>query len=394
MTAPVDARAGTPPSGDHRATPLELFFDLVYVFAFTQVTHLMAAEASVTSVLGGVAVLGVLWWSWASHAWLANQSTADHGVVRVGIILAIVMVLALSIAIPEVYPRPGESRFGALLFAVGFVALSLAYTGVNIVVAGRDLPLRRQVLRTMGITIVPVSAALIAGAVLGGTAQLTLWSAAVVIEGITVYLTSRNGEWQLPSVGHYAERHGLVVILALGESIISIGLGATHATLSPVVVVGSLLAATLALGMWWQYFDRLPATAERYIAALTGTRRTAVATAGTYLHFGIVAGILLASTGIGSAIEHIDVASHAGAFTATALTGGVALFFVSTAAYVWRTTHRLPRSSVVAAGLALALTPAMSLIPPLTALGIIALLTLGLTAYQRLCEHSPHPDDL
>ncbi|HCJ49632.1 MAG TPA: hypothetical protein DHW40_09950 [Microbacterium sp.] len=379
-----EPRSGTRTTGAQRATSLELFSDLVYVFAFTQVTHLMASGENLTSVLGGVAVLGVLWWSWASHAWLANQSVADRGVVRVGILTAIASVLVLSISIPEVYPSHGESRFGALLFALSFVLLSLVYTAVNVLVAGRDVPLRRQVLRTMGVTIVPVSAALILGAVIGGAAQVALWLTAVALEGVTVYLTSRNGRWQIPSAAHYAERHGLVVILALGESIISIGLGATHVALSPTVVVGSLLAVVLALGMWWQYFDRVSATAERKINALTGTQRTAVATAGTYLHFGIVAGILLASLGVAAAIEHIEAPDHLGAFSAISLTVGLALFFAATAAYAWRTSASSPWPGMIAAATALALTPALSVIPPITAIAVVALLALGLTAYQRL----------
>ena len=316
-----------------RATPLELFFDLVYVFAFTQVTHLMADGESVASVFGGLAVLGVLWWSWASHAWLANQQVADRGVVRVGILIAIAVVLVLSIAIPEAYPEPGQSHFGALLFAIGFVALSLVYTLVNLVAARGDAALRRQVLRTMGITIVPVAAALTTGAVLGGTAQLVLWLAAVAVEGFTIFLTSQGGAWQLPSAAHYAERHGLVVILALGESIISIGLAASHVPLTPSIVVASLIAISVALGMWWVYFGRVSESAEHSIDAMTGNRRTAVATIGTYLHFGIVAGILLVSLGLGGAVEHIGGGHGPSAFSWTALTAGLVVFLLSTFAY-------------------------------------------------------------
>jgi low temperature requirement protein LtrA len=324
--APLHTAAG-------RATPLELFFDLVYVFAFTQVTHLMADGENLTSVLGGVAVLGVLWWSWASHAWLANQQVADRGAVRVGILSAIAIVLVLSIAIPEVYPSEGESLFGALLFAVGFMLLSVVYTVVNLIVARRDPALRRQVLRTMGVTIVPVSAALIGGALLGGPAQLVLWLAAVVIEGATVYLTSHGGQWQLPSTAHYAERHGLVVILALGESIISIGLAASHSALTPGIVLGSLVAVSVALGMWWIYFGRVSGTVESHIHGLTGTRRVTIATVGTYLHFGIVTGILLVSLGLGGALERIGDGGGLDVFSGIAFGAGTILFLGSTASY-------------------------------------------------------------
>ncbi|WP_120337448.1 low temperature requirement protein A [Cryobacterium soli] len=316
-----------------RATPLELFFDLVYVFAFTQVTHLMAEGENVRSILGGLAVLGVLWWSWASHAWLANQQATDRGAVRVGILVAIAIVLVLSIAIPEVYPDEGGTVFGTLLFSISFVVLSLVYTAANLVAARHDPALRGQVLRTMIITIVPVAAALIGGALLGGTAQLALWLAAVAIEGVTVFVTSQGGHWQLPSAAHYAERHGLVVILALGESIISIGLAASHAPLSVGAVLASLMAASIALGMWWIYFGRLSETAEHHIDALTGHRRIRTATIGTYLHFGIVTGILLASLGMGGAIEHIGVGHPLNSFTWVALGTGLAVFLASAAAY-------------------------------------------------------------
>jgi low temperature requirement protein LtrA len=325
-TTPTAART-------ERATPLELFFDLVYVFAFTQVTHLMADGESVRSVLGGLAVLGILWWSWASHAWLANQQAVDRGAVRIGILIAIAIVLLLSIAIPEAYPAAGESLFGALLFSIGFVALSIVYTVVNLVAARHDPALLRQVLRTMGITIVPVSVALIGGALLGGTTQLVRWLAAVAVYGVTVFLTSQGGQWQLPSTAHYAERHGLVVILALGESIISIGLAASHSPLTPLVVVASLVAVSVALGMWWAYFGRVTVAAERDIEAIAGAQRIAVATIGTYAHFGIVAGVLLVSLGMGGIIEPLGSGGTPAAFDWIALGTGLSLFVASTAFY-------------------------------------------------------------
>ncbi|MGA1813809.1 low temperature requirement protein A [Frondihabitans sp. 4ASC-45] len=334
-------------ASSNRATPLELFFDLVYVFAFTQVTHLMADGESVRSVLSGLAVLGVLWWSWASHAWLANQQIADRGAVRVGILVAIAIVLVLSIAIPKTYPHTLESRSGALLFAIGFVLLSLAYTAVNVVAARRDSPLRRQVIRTMGATVGPVAAALIVGALVGGIPQIVLWLAAVALEGITVFATSQGGAWQLPSAAHYAERHGLVVILALGESIISIGLAASGLDLTPSTVLVSLAAVSVSLGMWWIYFGRVSSSAEGHIDTLVGNRRTAIATIGTYLHFGIVAGILLVSLGLGGVIERLGSGEPPGSFSWISAAGGAALFLAATTVYarITRTTYRKKKYS-------------------------------------------------
>ncbi|CAN5196594.1 hypothetical protein BH09ACT1_BH09ACT1_11080 [soil metagenome] len=185
----------------------------------------------------------------------------------------------------------------------------------------------------MGVTIVPVSVALIGGALLGGIAQLVLWLAAVALEGATIFLTSQGGQWQLPSAAHYAERHGLVVILALGESVISIGLAASASPLSPTIVVASLLAIAVALGMWWIYFGRVSDAVEHRIDVLTGNRRTRIATVGTYLHFGIVTGILLVSLGLGGAIERIGGDESVGLFSWVALGAGLILFLLSTAAY-------------------------------------------------------------
>jgi low temperature requirement protein LtrA len=333
-----------------RASPLELFFDLVYVFAFMQVTHLMAHDGDVRSVLNGLAVLGVLWWSWASHAWLGNNRTADRGAVGLGIVIAIAIVLVLSIVIPETYPSEGESRFGAMVFAIGFVVLSTVYTVVNLLTGRGDRAFHRQVLRTMGTTIIPVSAALVIGAVLGGAVQLVLWLTAVVVEGVIVFTTSRGGRWELPSAAHYADRHRLVVMLALGESIIAIGVAASSSPLTPAVVGVSLLAVSLALGLWWIYFGRLSPLAERHIEALFGTHRTTVATIGTYLHFGIVAGILLVSLGLGGVIEATGRAHLPEIFPWSALAVGLTLFVVSTAAYSAAARPRRTLPAQVATG--------------------------------------------
>lgn len=368
-------------SDSDRATTLELFFDLVYVFAFIQVTHLMKADSDASSVLKGLAVLGILWWSWASHAWLANQRAADRGVIRIGILCAIAIVLVLSIAIPYVFPVPGGSHFAPFVFAVGFVFLSIIYAVVNLIASGSDIVFRHQVIRTMTVTIIPVAAALIAGAFFGGPTQLVLWLAAVVIEGATVYLSSRGGAWSLPSAAHFAERHGLVVLLALGESIISIGLGAAHTTLSIAVVGAALLAVFVSLGLWWNYFDRLAPTAEQFIHSISGSSRVSAATFGTYLHLGIVVGVLLVSLGLGDAIERIESHEPFGGFAGTALGAGVSLFFATTAAYGWLTTSEVPWPRLSASIAALAAIPLLATVTPGAALIGAALLptTLALT---------------
>ncbi|GAA2515474.1 low temperature requirement protein A [Winogradskya humida] len=373
-----------PTSEQHRATPLELFFDVVFVFAFIQVTHLVAAEANLLGVLHGLAVFGVLWWAWASYAWLANQLHVGQGIGRLGILAATVLMVVVTIAIPEAF----HGRTGPLVFATGFIAVTLVYTVVTFVAAGSDIRLRRQVLRTMGATILPVSAALVAGAMLGGIAQLVLWLGAVVIEGVTVRVTSRGGAWRLPSASHFAERHQLVVILALGESIISIGSAASTHHLTAGVLSMAVLAVALSVTMWWAYFSRLAPAAEQAVAGRAGESRATLATAGTYLHAGIVGGILLVAVGLATALHGalgpigtatamhgalgtvgMATAMHGalGVFGAATLGGGLALYLVMTALYERAMTGRAAPARWIAAVLATLLIPALAALPVIPA---------------------------
>jgi len=362
-TSIVHSRTASPvptaPSEDHRATPLELFFDVIYVFAFTEVTHLAVEDASLLGVLRALAVFGVLWWSWASYAWLANQMHVGRGIGRLGTLAAIVLVFMLALAIPEAF----HGLVGPLVFAVGFILVSVIYTAVTFAAAGTDARLRRQVVRTMGTTLLPVSVALLAGALIGGTTQLVLWLAAVVVEGVTIRVTSRGGAWRLPSAGHFAERHQLVVILALGESIISIGSGAGAHRLDAGILTAALLAVGLAVAMWWTYFPRLAQAAERAVADRAGASRASLATAGTYLHAGIVGGILLVAVGLATALHEAETGGALGSFGAATLGGGLAVYLATTALYERSMTGRVTAARWVAALLAAISVPALAAMP-------------------------------
>ena len=358
---------------EHRVTPLELFLDVVYVFAFTEVTHLAVDDASLLGVLRALAVFGVLWWSWASYAWLANQVDAARGIGRIGTLAAVVLVFVLALAIPEAF----HGLAGAMVFAVGFITVSVVYTVVTLVAAGADARLRVQVRRTMGATMLPVSAALLAGAFLGGAAQLVLWLAAVVIEGVTIRLTSRGGAWRLPSAAHFAERHQLVVILALGESIISIGTGARSHHLGAGVLTSALLAVGLSVAMWWNYFSRLAGAAQRAVAGRAGESRASLATVGTYLHAGIVGGILIVAVGLATAMHEAEAAAALGGFGAVTLGGGLAVYLAATAWYERSMTGRTTPARGIAALLAATSVPALAAMPVL--LGLLLTVVIGLS---------------
>jgi low temperature requirement protein LtrA len=373
--------AGTTAEG-HRATPVELFFDVVYVFGFTQVTHLMTESAGPIGVLQGLAVFGVLWWSWASYAWLANQVHTGYGLGRAGILGAVVLVFVTSLAIPAAFPEHPAGLAGPMLFVAGFIGFTLTYTVVTVLAAAADPALRRQAIVTMGVTIVPVSAALVTGVLVGGVAQLVLWLTAVVIEGVTVWLTSHGGVWRVPSATHYAERHQLVIILALGESVISIGTGASGHPLGAGVVTGAVLAVALAIAMWWIYFHDLATAARAAVASRDGASRAALATSGTYLHAGIVAGILIVASGLEKAMENVEAAHALGWFGAATIGAGLAGYLATTTAYRWRMTGRLTRAGVIAALLAVLCVPGLAALPVPVALLTVVVLCL-IPAWRR-----------
>jgi low temperature requirement protein LtrA len=372
-----------PENDQRRVTPLELFFDLVYVFAFTQVTHLMAHHQSPETVLQGLSILGILWWSWASHAWLANHHAADRTVVRAGIVVAIIIVFLLSVAVPEAYTdRPGGLS-APLVFAIGFVTLSLTYTVVNLALAVGDPAFRRQVIRTMGVTIAPVSAALILGAVVGGQGQLILWLAAVVIEGATVFVTSHGGEWRVWSTAHHAERHGLVVLLALGESIISVGRGSAQMPMSALSAAGCLVAVSLSLGLWALYFARYAPAIETDVARRRDADRATIATLGTYVHLGIVTGILLVSLGLGHAVASLGRPEPLPMVAAAPLGIGLAMFVLSTAIHWWVATGHVAVARIAVGLLALAGIPLLASLDVLASMAAAAVLTLALVWLER-----------
>lgn len=366
-----------PAGGDHRVTHFELFFDLVFVFAFTQVTQLMAHEHDALGVVRGLTILGLLWWAWCSYSWLANQARADRGILRAGMALAMALIFVMAFAIPDVYGDDVEARLAAFALVGCFLLVRLVHVALYVVAAGEDRALRRQVLVTMASALLPAVAAMAVGAALGGAEQTWIWLAAWLYDATVVFVTSRRGgNWRLHSAGHWAERYALVVILAIGESIVSIGVGLRGVAFDLVSLGGALLAVGVAVVLWWVYFHRFAAGVEHALARLDPGRRVAEAsTSFTYLHFPVVAGIVVTALGIESVMAHIGEPKPLGLFGAAALCGGLALYLAATAAVWFRMTRRVLVARLVT-GVALlagsvgvaALTPGWALIAVLVVL--------------------------
>jgi low temperature requirement protein LtrA len=359
---------------EERVTPLELFFDLVFVLAITQCTALMAAEPSWAGLAKGLAVLGVLWWSWVGYAWLTSVVDPEEGVVRLAIFAAMAALLVAALCVPEAFDD------SALVFACAYGVVRIGQI-VLFVVASRDDPaLRKSVTGLAGGTGIGVGL-LGAAAFTDGTAQGALWALALVLDVGEPYVFGAEG-WKL-APGHFAERHGLIVIIALGESIVAIGVGA-EAGVDAGVVTAAVLGIAAAAALWWLYFDVVALVAQRRLAdATVGREQNELARDSySYLHFPMVAGIVLLALGLKKTIA--DVEEQLKLVPATALLGGIALYLLAHVAFRLRNLRTLNKQRLLSALLLLALVPAAVELPALVTLGIVSALLAVLIAYEAI----------
>jgi low temperature requirement protein LtrA len=380
-------RASVRPTEEgHGVTTLELFFDLVFVYAITQVTAFMADDLSWRGVLRGLVLMALLWWSWCSYAWLGNQARADEGLIRASIILAMGALFLVALAIPEAWGDVGGGLSAPLILASALGLVRLGHLAVFTVAAADDPGLRHQLARTA----VPVAIAavlLVAGALVGGPGQTGLWALALVIDYIGVYAAGRD--WRLPSAKHFAERHGLIVIIALGESIVAIGVGVAELPLTLPIGVAALLGLTVSVALWWSYFDVVAPVAEGVLTRSTGTARTRLARDSyTYLHFPMVAGIIYLALGLKKVMEYVGDTEHhsltdplpAGALWS--LYGGVAVYLLAHLAFRLRNIGSINRPRLTVAVVILLLPLGIGSLPALAALGVLTAVVLGLIAYE------------
>jgi low temperature requirement protein LtrA len=367
----VVARLGrlVPSQEGDGVTTLELFFDLVYVFAFTQVTTLMAHGTAPRSLVEGAIVLALLWWTWCSYAWLANHVRGDRGVLRAALVVVMVTMFVACLAIPEAFHDEPGGLDGPVTLVVCYGLVRLVHLAVYLAAAGEDRALRRQVLASLAASAVPATALLLIGAVVGHGWQLPIWSAAVLYDLAAIFVTSRGGGgWVLASAAHFAERHGLVVILALGESVVAVGAGVSQEPVSAPVVVAAALAVLLAAGLWWTYFVHVAGRLEHGLAAVSGRERARMGRdVFTYLHLPIVAGIVLAALGVEQATAHLDD-DHLGGTGAWALALGLAAYLVGTTAATRRAGAELLPARLGAALVLLAVAAPLAAVPPVAAL--------------------------
>jgi low temperature requirement protein LtrA len=359
---------------EERVTPLELFFDLVFVLALTQCTALMAAVPSWEGLAQALLIMALLWWSWSGYAWLTSVLDPEEGAVRIVMFAAMAAFLVCALCVPTAFDD------NALLFAGAYGAVRLAHIGL-FALASRDDPELRQSVIALGMS-TAVSVGLLAGAsATDDVLQGAIWTVAILLDFGGPYFFGIAG-WRIKPE-HFAERFGLIVIIALGESIVALGVGA-EVGVDAGVVAAAVLATAGAAALWWLYFDVVAIVATRRLAkAEPGAEQNAIGRDSYgYLHFPMIAGIVMGAMGLKKTIG--DVGDPLKLVPAVALFGGTAIYLLAHVAFRLRNVNTLNRQRLGCAVLLLALIPVGKEVPSLASLGILVGLLCLLIAYEAI----------
>lgn len=346
----------------------------MFVFAITQVTGFVSSAPSWTRFVEGLAILAVLWFAWSGYAWLGNTANTDDGLVRVTLLAAMSAMLIASLAVPRAFGAYG------MIFGVAYFVVRVLHIGCYAAVARarRDATLGAVVAR-LGSTILPAAALLVLAGALDGTARALCWVAALSVDYGGLLARGVKG-WRIEP-GHFAERHSAIVIIALGESIVSLGVGAGRERLGAGIITGALLGMATAAALWWAYFDVVVIVAERRLrSASPGDQVLIARDSYTYLHLAIIAGIIIFSIGVKQTLASVD--AHLHAVPAAALCGGVALYLVALSALKRRNVGSFNRQRLLTAAILAGLIPAATALPALLALGLVTAATCGLIAFE------------
>jgi low temperature requirement protein LtrA len=354
--------------------PLELFFDLVFVLGFTQCTALMTANPSWEGIGQGMLVLAVLWWAWTGYAWLTSVVEPEEGAVRFAIFVVMAALLIVALCVPEAF----DARGFAFAIAYGVVrAGHIALFGL----ASRDDAALRQSVRDLAISTAIAVGLLLAASSFDGATQGALWVLAIALDWGGPALFGLDG-WRLVP-GHFAERHNLVIILALGESIVALGIGA-QVGLSADVIAAAVLGVALASAVWWIYFDVVAlVTQRRLVQAPAGRERNALARDSySYFHYPMVAGIVLVAFALKHTLAHVD--DPLDDVHRFALLGGVAIYLLAHVALRLRNARTLNRQRLALALLLLALCPVDLDVSALATLAGVNVLLWSVIAYETI----------
>jgi low temperature requirement protein LtrA len=366
--APVETQV----EAEQRVTALELFFDLVFVFAITQVTAFIYRDPTWLRLLQAFAILMVLWFAWSGYVWLGNTAATDGGAFRVVLLAAMAPLLVASLAVPHALGHD------ALVFGVAYFLVRALHICAYAVQARGD-PALAGAIKRLAATMLPAATLLVVAGLVPEPWRAVCWALAIAIDYGGLVLAGTAG-WRV-NASHFAERHGLIIIIALGESIVGLGVGAERLGITLGVVVGVVLGLAVAAAMWWAYFDVVAAVAERKLREASGAARTAIARDSySYLHLPMVAGIVVFAFGVKTTLGEVN--AQLAAVPAAALCGGVALYLLALSAFKRRNVGSFNNPRLVAAAALAAFAPLATTVPALLALALVATATCALITYE------------
>jgi low temperature requirement protein LtrA len=308
-------------STELRVSTIELFFDLVFVFAVTQLTSLLAGEPTMAGLGRVVLIFGNLWWIYGGYAWLTNAVPPQASRLRLLMLVGMGGFLVVALAIPTAFAG------GGVLFGVGYLLVTMVHTGMFLT-SSQESAVRAM--RRLGPVNALTALLLLAAGFTDGVLRWTLWAASFGLHWISPFFTAVPG---FPvRAAHFVERHGLIVLIGLGESIVAVGIGVAGD--QPDTVVTAVLGLTVAAALWWLYFDGEDERAERALDAAPVERASWLALYGFgYAFLPMLGGIIVFAAGVKNAA--IRYSEPLPASTAWSLAAGVALYLVGLAWFRW-----------------------------------------------------------
>ena len=346
---------------ERKTSYIELFFDLVFVFAFTQVTALILEDTSVEGFLRAALVLAMVWWAWSAYAWMTNAIDVENAVTRLIMFAAMAAGFFMALAVPDAF-QDEAAWFAVAYFVVRVLNSTLYSWGV------RDDPGTLRATLRLAPWFLTAAAVALAGGFADPDYRAWIWLASLAID-IVGTLTVARAEWNV-SPSHFAERFALIVIIALGESIVAIGIGTSDLERDATYALSVVVAFAGVAALWWAYFDFAAVAAERALRRASPAARGPLARdVFTFFHYPVVLGIIFYAVAAKKTLEHpLDPLSDAGRWS---LGLGVAIFLGSFALMRFRVIRRIAWERLAAAAVALVLAVSLDGTDAIVTLGVV-----------------------
>ena len=327
---------------DQSVTFVELFFDLVFVFSVTQVVSFFHHGFHWSGVGQAVLVFWLVWWAWTQFTWALNAANTTHHLIGVGVLVATAVAFFMAVALPEAFHER------SVWFAIAYVLVRTIGLAVYAWVASAD-PAQRAAVRIFTLVSASGLIAVLAGGFIGGTTQYWFWGFAIVLDVIAAAVGGQVEGWNL-HVDHFGERHGLFIIIALGETLIVAAGGVTDAVWTNDLLIVAVLAVAITCGLWWSYFSRAKPWLDHALETSDGVQQTKLARdVFSLIHFPMICGVVAYAVAVEQAVAHPD--EPLSLVGRSALAVGVVLFVGGMVVAMWRAVRRflLPRAILTAA---------------------------------------------